>query len=148
MPNRNTRNRLGVASAEITAAYLGDRDDALLDAVVTAASLVACADGRITSAERRLAIDFLSDSGFLAAFTRAEILEAFDRRVREFQEDGGAKTAVGSLGRFAGLTPARLIINAGEQVAVADGHLSAHELNMLRLIRVALAAPNPHHMGG
>lgn len=148
MSTRNPRNRLPMAPAEITAAYLDDRDDTLLDAVVTAASLVACADGRIAPAERRLAIDFLADAGFLSAFTRADILAAFDRRVRELEEEGGGRTAVESLARFAGLPPARLIVNAGEQVAMADGHLSPPELHVLRLIRVALAAPNPHHARG
>ncbi len=142
MSNRHARNRLNVAPAEITATDLDDRDDALLDAVVTAASLVACADGRIAPAERRLAIDFLADAGFLSTFTRAEILEAFDRRVRELEEEGGGRSAVESLARFAGLPPARLIVNAGQQVALADGHLSPHELHVLRLIRVALAAPD------
>jgi tellurite resistance protein len=148
MPNLNTRNRPDMAPAEIATTYLDERDDALLDAVITASSLVASADGRVSPAERRLAIDFLADNGFLSVSTRAEILEAFDRRVWEFQEDGGAKSAVDSLRRFAGFAPARLIVSAGEHVAAADGHLSPHELHMLRLIRIALAAPGSHRAGG
>lgn len=153
MPNIHSHNRRGLAPtelapAEIAAAYLDERDDTLLDALVTASTLVASADGRISSAERRRAIDFLAGNGFLSVSTRAEILEAFDRRVREFQEDGSGKPAVDSLRRFAGLAPARLIVKAGEEVAAADGHLSVHELHVLRLIRAALAAPDLRSAGG
>ncbi|MHB8884082.1 MAG: TerB family tellurite resistance protein [Methylovirgula sp.] len=148
MPNPNMRGRWDMSQDEIAAVCADEREDALFDAVVTAASLVASADGHVVPAERKLVIDFLSDQGFLSTFTRAEILEAFDRRVREYETDGAAKTVAESLGRFAGHASARLIVDAGERVAVADGRLSPRELHMLWLIRVALAAPDARQRGG
>lgn len=139
MPNRNTRNRL--TPAEIMAAYLDDRNDELLDAVVTAAALVARADGRIEPVERGLLLDFMDRNGFLSVFTSSEILDAFERRVRHFDERGGAEEAVDDLGRLAGRSPARLVIGAGKRVAAADGHLHPRELHCLQRIRRALAAP-------
>jgi tellurite resistance protein len=151
MPNRNTRDRRGTTPAEIMAAYLDDRNDELLDAVVTAAALVARADGRIEPVERGLLVDFMDRNGFLSVFTRAEILDAFERRLRQFDERGGAEAAIGSLGRFAGRSPARFVVGAGEHIAAASGRFDASELRVLRLIRrVALgapgapSAPNPH----
>ena len=139
MANRNTRNRL--TPAEIMAAYLDDRNDELLDAVVTAAAVVARADGRITPVERGLLLDFMDRNGFLSVFTCSEILDAFERRVRQFDERGGAEEAVDDLGRLAGRSPARLVIAAGKRVAAAAGHLHPRELHILQRIRRALAAP-------
>ena len=148
MPNRNTRNRL--TPAEVMAAHLDDRNDELLDAVVTVAALVARADGRIEPVERGLLLDFMDRNGFLSVFTRSEILDAFDRRVRQFDECGGAEAAVDDLGRLAGRSPARLVIGAGKRVAAADGHLHPSEARVLQRIRRALAAPpasNLHRTG-
>jgi tellurite resistance protein len=120
------------------AQYLDDRNDELLDAVVTAAALVARADGRIEPAERGLLVDFLDRNGFLSVFTRNEILDAFERRLRDLDEERGAETAVDSLGRLAGRSPARLVIGAGKHIAAANGHSHPVERHMLQLIRYAL----------
>jgi len=158
MPNQNTRmpsGRRGRTPAEIMAAYLDDRNRELLEAVVTAAALVARADGRIEPVERGLLVDFLDRNGFLSVFTRAEILDAFERRLRRLDERDGAAAAIGSLGRFAGRSPARLVIGASEHVAGAAGEPRAREVRALRLIRrIALgalpapAAPDRPRAGG
>lgn len=139
MPNRNARNRL--TPAEIMAAYLDDRNDELLDAVVTAAALVARADGRIEPVERGLLLDFMDRNGFLSVFTGSEILDAFERRVRQFDEHGGAEAAVDDLGRLAGRSPARLVIGVGKHIAAANGQPHPRELQILQLIRHALGIP-------
>jgi tellurite resistance protein TerB len=141
MSNQNTRNSLRFTPTETMAAYLNDRNEELLDAVVTAAAVVARADGRITPVERGLLLDFMDRNGFLSVFTCSEILDAFERRVRQFDEHGGAEAAVDDLGRLAGRSPSRLIIGAGKRVAAADGHLHPRELHVLQRIRRALAAP-------
>jgi tellurite resistance protein len=123
MSNRNTRNRWGMTRAEIAAAYMDDREDELLDAVVTAAALVARADGWIEPVERGHMLDFLDRNGFLSVFTRADIFGAFECRVRQLEEHGGTEGAVDALGRLAGHSPARLIIEAGEHVSAADSHV-------------------------
>lgn len=141
MSNGATSKRTPKARVETIAAHRNKRDDRLLDAVVTSASLVASADGRVAAVERDQVADFLTGTGFLAVFTRDEILAAFDHRTRDLADHGSAELAVASLERFAGLSAARLIANAGEQVAAADGEITVHELHMLRLIRAALTAP-------
>jgi tellurite resistance protein len=138
MPKRDTRNRLGMTAAEITAAYMDDREDELLDAAVTAAALIARADGSIEPIERGEMLDFLDRNEFLSVFTRVDIFDAFERRVRQLGEQGGAETAAHSLGRLAGRSPARLVIETGERVAAADGHVHARERQVLELVRIAL----------
>jgi tellurite resistance protein len=142
MPNRYTRNRLGVTEAEIMAAWEDDRDDELREAVVTAAALVARADGWAEPAERIEMVDFLSRDERLATVAPADMLEAFDHRLRHLEERSGAEMAVESLGWLAGRPPARLVMDAAERVAAADGHLHPKELHVLRLIRLALGAPS------
>jgi tellurite resistance protein len=138
MPKRDTRNRLGMTAAEITAAYMDDREDELLDAAVTAAALIARADGSIEPIERGEMLDFLDRNEFLSVFTRADIFDAFERRVRQLGEQGGAEAAARSLGRLAGRSPARLVIETGERAAAADGHVHARERQVLELVRIAL----------
>lgn len=70
MPNRHTRNRLGMMAAEINAAYMDDREDELLDAAVTAAALIARADGSVEPIERSQMLDVLRRNGLLSVFTR------------------------------------------------------------------------------
>ena len=90
MGKRNERRRFESKPAELMAQYWDAREDELLDAVVSAAALVARADGRIDGAERGQLLDFLERRGILSVFTPAEILDTFERRVRELNEPGGS----------------------------------------------------------
>ena len=50
MSKRSTHNRLALTKAAIDGALIEERDDDLLDSVITASVLVANADGRIEAA--------------------------------------------------------------------------------------------------
>lgn len=141
MSNRSSRKNEAVSKAEITAAWQQRRDDELLDAVASAAALVAHADGEGAGVERAQIVDLLARSGCLATITRADILDAFDHRLRHVQERGGIEMTLESLRRIAGHAPARLIIGTAEHVAAADSHLHANEMHALRSIRRALRVP-------
>jgi len=138
MPARPARRAL--SPAEIVTAYLDARNRELMDAVITTAAWVARADGKVDPAERSMLIEVLGNSGLLSLFSREEIMDAFERRVRQLRTRGGAKHAFDSLERLAGRSPSRIVIEAGESVARADGRLDARELRILDLIRLALAA--------
>jgi len=90
MPNQRSHGRVKVTRAEIIAAYLDFREDEPLDAVVTAATLVARADGWVRPVERGQLLDFLDRKEFLSIFTRGEILDVFERCVRELSEPPGS----------------------------------------------------------
>jgi tellurite resistance protein len=138
MPNRNARNRVALTQAEIMAAYMDDRDDELVDAIVTAAALVARADGYVEPVERSRLLYFLNHNGLMSVFTRAEILDLFERRILQLEDKDGVKSAIESLGRLAGRSTARLVVDASEHVAEADSDLHPRELQVLQFIRVAL----------
>ena len=141
MPNRNLRSRSKAAPAEIVAAYLDDRQDELLDAVLTAAALVARADGWVQPVERGQLLDFLDRNDFFRIYTPADIRGAFESRIRELREPGGPAAAVARLARNAERLPACLVIDAGEEVAAADCRLDPREQSVLQRIRSALRAP-------
>ena len=138
MPIRHTQNRWGMTRTEITAAYADDREDELLDAVVTAAALVARSDGRVAPIERGELLDFLDRNGFLSVFTRRDIFDAFDSRLRHLDE-GGSEAAVDDLRQPGDRLPARLVVEAAQRVAAADRHINPHEQQILALIRAAVS---------
>jgi tellurite resistance protein len=153
MPNRDSHDRLNTTHTAFMAAYLDDRENELLDNVVSAAALVARADGSVALVERGQLLDFLDRSGFMSVFTRDEIFDAFARRVCEVEEPGGLEAAVDRLRRVAGGSSARLILDACEEIAAADCRLDPRERHILNLIRVTLgtdslpSARSPHLTG-
>jgi tellurite resistance protein len=140
--NQNKLKRPIVERPEIRRVLADERCE-LFDAVVTAAALVARADGRIEQCERYMIVDYLDRSGFMPAFTHREIVDAFERNLRQIDQYGGAEAAIDSLEKFAGRSPARLVIDAGNQVAIADGYLHEREIYFLQHIHIALGAPSP-----
>ena len=81
--NRDIRGRRTKTLVAIPAACLDDREDELLNPVVTAA-LVVRADGRVEIVEHGQPVDFLDRNELLSAFARGGRLDAFERRPREF----------------------------------------------------------------
>ena len=145
MPSRSAFDDLNVKPAEFMAGYVASRKYEMLDAVITAAALVARADSWVDPAERRQLLEFL-DRNRLLPPTRFEVREAFERRVRELREPGGVAASVNRLGRCAGRSLARLAVDAGREVAAADHYLDPREMRVLEIIRIALHAhgmPSP-----
>jgi tellurite resistance protein len=141
MPGEN-QNRAARPQAASAAVEVGEPNDALLEAVTAAGALVACADGRIAQAERDALVAFMESNGFLFALSRAQILDALERRLRQFKGAGGVEAALDRIARFAGRAPARLLIEVGRQIAAADGYLHKAELHCLQCIHIALGAPS------
>ena len=139
MRKRKTRRRFEASPAEMAAAYTEPREDELLDAAVTAAALVARADTRIDAAERGQLLDFLDRKGVLSVFTPAEIIDTFERRLRELNYPGGAAAILRHLKRHAERPLARVAIDAGEEIAAADRRIDPREQQMLQVIRVVLS---------
>ena len=136
MPNPNT-------PSEIKDAYRQAGDDDLLDAVITCAALVARADGGVDPQERRPLLDFLERNEFLLLFTNVQVRDAFEQRVRELREPGGALAALARIRRHAGQASARAVLAVGQEVAFADRRIDLRELRALRLIRASLGGRQP-----
>jgi tellurite resistance protein len=125
----------------VVAKIINIRQHELMDAVVSAAALVAQADGEIEPTERRQLLSFANRHGLLVTTTRAEILDAFEHRLRQLQRRDGRRDALQSVRRVAGRSLARLALNAGKSVALADGSLHATERRVLQLIGTVLDRP-------
>ena len=85
MPNRHPSGRLGISTTEITAADVNKSEAALLDAAVTAAALVAHADGVVQPIERVEMLGVLRRNGLLSAITRFDLLDAFESRLHRLE---------------------------------------------------------------
>jgi tellurite resistance protein len=92
----------------------------------------------IAPVARSQLLDFLNRNGLISLLTRAEILDSFERRIRLLGGENGPAAAVESVGRLAGRSTARLVVDAGEYIAAADGRWHPRELQVLKVIRKAL----------
>jgi tellurite resistance protein len=141
MEMRGVCYSLDATAAEMMAAYWEAREDELVNAVITAAALVARADGRADAVECDQLADFLTRDGILSAHTPAAIRELFERRVREQDNPRAAMVALRQLGYHAERPLARVIIDAGEEITAADCRIDPRERRILQLLRIILCAP-------
>lgn len=131
-------------STEVMAAYLEYREHELLDAVVTAAALMARAHGSLQPIERHHLVDVLADEGFLFVFTREELVAAFERKLLDLKSATDLTAGVERLKRFAGGPLADFVSAVAEEVAAADCRIHHGERRMLKLVRTALEVPVRH----
>jgi tellurite resistance protein len=120
-----------------------DRDEQVMQALVTAGALVALSDGQVKAIERDELVNFIDRQGFVPSISRQEIAEAFDNRVRQLEGRDSAEAIAERLRPLAGLSLASIVIRTATQVAAADRHLHPGEVRALRLIRLALATQEP-----
>jgi tellurite resistance protein len=115
----------------------------LMLAIVTAAAVVACADGVVRPAERRGLVVFLHARNLLPWFGPRSILDAFDTRAEHLRSGAEAAlwAAVNGLRSLTSREQAALVVTAAGQVAIADGLACPREMAVLRAIcqRLGLA---------
>jgi tellurite resistance protein len=128
-----------IVSEELKAADNDYRQDVLFEAVVTVGALVAVSDGAANQSERDELVHFVGSNARLGTYTPHETADAFDSRVREFQQVGGVANALNDLRRVADGEGVRTVIAAGERIAAADGDVGLAEATSLRLIRRCIA---------
>lgn len=124
--------------AGTVAGYMDCHEDDLLDGVVSAAALVARADGWVQEAERSQLVNFVDRQGLLSVFERDDAVAHFERRVRELREPGGPAAVIRRLRRHRGKATAFFIVSIGEEVAAADSRLDPREQDMMQLVQDAL----------
>jgi tellurite resistance protein len=137
MSTRTAYPRFRESTAEIAAAKLRADKAQAFDAIVTVGALVARSDGWVDPAELSQLRDFLERCGF-QALARIDLRDSFERRMRELREAGGFEAALANLGRYDGPSLSHLVVEAGEEIAAADGRLDPREDYILRRIRIAL----------
>jgi len=138
MSKHRADGRPRVRRSRIVATLLDPRDDELLDAVVSAAALVARADGWVQEIERAQLHDFFEQEALLSDFEPEDVASHFERCVGKSREPGGASAMIRRLGRHRGSPTASLIVNIGEVIAAADCRLDPREQLFLRVIQTSL----------
>ncbi len=97
-------NRSSTVTAELAASYLPNRDQDVMQALVTAGALIAAADGRVESVERDELLNYIDRQRFVPTISRASIAKAFDKRVRELKDRDSASVIVEAFRPLAGLS--------------------------------------------
>jgi tellurite resistance protein len=138
MSKHSSRWRSQQWRAELAAASHESREDALFDAIVSAAALTARVDGYVQEVERAQFLDFLERQDLLWMVDREEALAHFERRVRELREPDEALSTFFRLRRYRDSRAADLILGVCDEVAAADCRLDPREQRLLQLFRNSL----------
>ena len=131
-------NRSSTVTAELAASYLPNRDQDVMQALVTAGALIAAADGRVESVERDELLNYIDRQRFVPTISRASIAKAFDKRVRELKDRDSASVIVEAFRPLAGLSLASVVVRTAERVAAADGQIHRGEVQAFELIRLIM----------
>ena len=115
-----------------------DRDEDMLQALVTAGAPVALADGELAPVERGELLSFISEQGFVPTISEHDAAAAFDNRVRELEDRHGASVILESLRPLAGLSMASVVVRTAERVAAADRKIHRGEQRALEVLRLVL----------
>jgi tellurite resistance protein TerB len=118
--------------------YLGNRDEEVMQALVTAGAFVALADGRVEAIERDELVNYIGRQEFVPTISQRDIAEAFDNRVRQLRDRDTANAIVEAFQPLAGLSLASVVVRTAERVAAADRQIHLGELRALKLIRLIM----------
>ena len=95
---------------------------------------------RIEEVERDELLDFIDRQQLAPTIPRAEIAEAFKRRVRQLQNRDSAEVILENLRPLVGLSLASVVLRVAQRVAAADGQIHPRELQALELIRLIMTS--------
>lgn len=115
------------------------RDEEVMQALVTAGAMIAIADGSVAPVERDELVNFINQQGFVPSIARARIAAVFDARLRELDDRNGPNVIVEKFRPLAGLSLGSVVMRMAQHVAAADGKLHHRELRTMDLLRLILA---------
>jgi tellurite resistance protein len=135
------RKRSSIMPADLVAEYFDQRDEQVMQALVTAGAFVALADGRVKDVERAELLSYVEGQDLVPTIARQEIVEAFDNRVGEIEDRGSVKVIVDAFRPLVGRSPSSFLVRVAERVAAADGYLHPNELQSIELVRLIVTKP-------
>ena len=138
MTKRYTRS--SATTAEHIADRLDNRDEDVMQGLVTAGAFVALADGRIEEIERDELLDFIDRQQLAPTIPRTDIAEVFDRRVQQLQDRDSAEVILENFRPLVGLSLASVVLRTAQCVAAADRQIHPGELQALELIRLIMTS--------
>jgi tellurite resistance protein len=138
MTKRYTRS--SATTAEHMADRLDNRDEDVMQGLVTAGAFVALADGRIEEIERDELLDFIDRQQLAPTIPRTDIAEVFDRRVQQLQDRDSAEVILENFRPLVGLSLASVVLRTAQRVAAADRQIHPGESQALELIRLIMTS--------
>src|SRR6476646_11494450 len=92
-----------------------NRTHEVMDALVTAAALVAVADGSVHVVEREELVNCIDEERLFPGFSRPEIAAAFDKRAQQLQQRNGPEVIIKALRPLSGLQSTQLVLRIGRR---------------------------------
>src|SRR5262249_25255526 len=137
-PMAKKHKRSSITTADFVADYFDQRDEQVMQALVTAGAFVALADGHVEDVERHELLSYVEGHDLVPTIARQEIVEAFENRVREIEDRGSANVIVDAFRPVVGRSPPLFLVRVAERVAAADGYLHPNELQSIELVRLVV----------
>src|SRR6478672_10335795 len=106
-----------ITTADLVAEYFDQRDEQVMQALVTAGAFVALADGRVKDVERDELLSYVEAHDLVTTIARQEIVDAFDSRVQEIEDRGSANVIVDAFRPVVGRSPPLFLVRVAERVA-------------------------------
>jgi len=131
-------NRSNATMVETAADYFDQRDEEVMQALVTVGALVALVDGEVRAIERDELVGYVHRQGFASSISQRDIAEALDNRVRQLQERDSTHVILEALRPLAGLSLSSVVVRTAERVAAVDRYLHPNELQAIKLIRLIM----------
>ena len=125
-----------ITTDDLVAEYFDQRDEQVMQALVTAGAFVALADGRVKDIERDELLSYVDAQDLVPTIAQQEIVVAFDNRVREIEDRGSANVIVDAFRPLVGRSPSSFLVGVAERVAAADGYLHPNELQSIEIVRL------------
>lgn len=136
------KQRFNEVSANLKNEVTKIRNKSFLEAVVAGCTLVAHADGTVSSAEKQKMLGFLHASEVLSVFDTNEIITLFDKYSKQFEFDyqiGQASTLQAVAKVKDKVDEARLMVRVCCAIGAADGNFDDSEKAAVRKICAELA---------
>lgn len=136
------KQRFNEVSANLKNEVTKIRNKSFLEAVVAGCTLVAHADGTVSSAEKQKMLGFLHSSEVLSVFDTNEIITLFDKYAKQFEFDyqiGQASTLQAVAKIKDKVDEARLMVRVCCAIGAADGNFDDSEKAAVRKICAELA---------
>ena len=115
------------------------REEEVMQALVTAGAMIALADGFVARVERDELITFIDRQGLVPSISSRRIAAAFDASVHVLNDRNGPSLIAEKFRALAGLSLGSVVMRVAQRVAAADGTLHHRELRTMDLIRLILA---------
>jgi tellurite resistance protein len=102
--------RPSITTVDLVAEYFDQRDEQVMQALVTAGAFVALADGRVKDIERDELLSYVDAQDLVPTIAQQEIVVAFDNRVREIEDRGSANVIVDAFRPLVGRSPSSFLV--------------------------------------